>query len=336
MKKILMIGTGGTIASEMSASGLAPGLSSAQLLSFIPSIKNICDVDCIQICSLDSTNIGPEHWLLMADTVRKNYDKYDGFVISHGTDTMAYTSAALSYLIQNSPKPIIITGSQKPINSENTDSKINLEDSFLCAASGCFCGVQVVFNGKVIVGTHARKTKSKSFQAFSSIDYPYLGVINNGQLRLYMHRKYDNAYPTFFDKINPNVALMKLIPGVKADFLEYLLQKNDAVIIESFGVGGIPSLDGNDFYTVIKNGIENGKTVVVTTQVANEGSDLSVYDVGNRFKANLNILEPFDMTTETVVAKLMWILGQTSDPEQIKKMFYTTIGCDTLYNQSGI
>ena len=103
MKKILMIGTGGTIASEMTHEGLAPELNTQQLLEFIPDIGKLCHVDCLQVYNLDSTNIRPENWLGVVDTLRKNYDAYDGFVISHGTDTMAYTAAALSYLVQGSP-----------------------------------------------------------------------------------------------------------------------------------------------------------------------------------------------------------------------------------------
>ena len=145
MKRILMIGTGGTIASEMTPSGLTPELNSDQLLSFVPRIGELCRVDCIQLYSLDSTNIRPAHWLGVARTIQERYDDYDGFVISHGTDTMAYTAAALSYLVQGSPKPIILTGAQKPIWFDGTDSKRNLTDAFLYACRGCG-GVQIVFN----------------------------------------------------------------------------------------------------------------------------------------------------------------------------------------------
>ena len=131
MKNILMIGTGGTIASEMTPSGLTPELNSKQLLSFVPRIGELCHVDCIQLYSLDSTNIRPAHWLGVARIIQENYDRYDGFVIPHGTDTMAYTAAALSYLVQGSPKPIVLTGAQKPIWFDGTDSKRNLTDAFL-------------------------------------------------------------------------------------------------------------------------------------------------------------------------------------------------------------
>ena len=134
MKRILLIGTGGTIASEVTDSGLTPELTTEQLLAHIPAISAICQVDCVQLLNLDSTNITPEHWLEMARCIRDHYDDYDGFVLTHGTDTMAYTAAALSYLIQGSPKPIILTGAQKPIGFDSTDSKVNLTDALRCAS----------------------------------------------------------------------------------------------------------------------------------------------------------------------------------------------------------
>ena len=147
MKNILMIGTGGTIASEMTPEGLTPELNSKQLLSFVPKIGEMCHVDCIQVYSLDSTNLEPRHWLGVANAIRESYDRYDGFVISHGTDTMAYTAAALSYLVQGSSKPIVLTGAQKPIWFDGTDSKRNLTDAFFYACRGCG-GVQIVFNAR--------------------------------------------------------------------------------------------------------------------------------------------------------------------------------------------
>ena len=184
-KRILLIGTGGTIASEMGDNGLEPELTSSQLLRYVPDISGICVVDCIQLFSLDSTNIRPEHWLRIAKVVQECYEQYDGFVVSHGTDTMAYTAAGLSYLIQNSIKPIVLTGAQKPIGYETTDSKQNLRDAFTVAASELF-GVMLVFNGKIIMGTRARKTHSKSFEAFSSINYPIVGMVQDGRILRYI------------------------------------------------------------------------------------------------------------------------------------------------------
>lgn len=330
MKKLLMIGTGGTVASKATGEGLHPQLTLQEILDYIPGIFQFCEVDTLSLCNIDSTNMSPEIWVELARTIHHNYDNYDGFVICHGTDTMAYTAAALSYLIQSSPKPIVLTGAQRPIHVEVTDSKTNLYDSFLYAASEKASGVQIVFNGKVILGTRGRKTHSKSFQAFSSINYPYLAVIQDCHLIHYIAQDKDIT-PKFYHRLNPNVCLFKLIPGVSSDLLDYMFQKNDAVIIESFGVGGIPTLPDQSYFHVIRDWMDKGKTVVMTTQVPNEGSDMAVYRIGNELKNKANILEAYDMVTEAVVCKLMWILGQTNHPAEIEQLFYTTISNDILY-----
>jgi len=327
-QKILLIGTGGTIASEVGQNGLLPELTSNQLLLFLPDVSNHYSIDSIQPFNLDSTNITPQHWLILVKLIEENYDKYDGFVISHGTDTMAYTAAALSYLIQGSPKPIVLTGAQKPIVFDTTDSKINLQDAFLVAASG-MRGVLIVFNGKVILGTRARKTHSKSFEAFSSINYPIMGSIHDGKLICYLNLPYQKR-PTFYHEVYNGVSLLKLIPGTRSSIAEYMLQQSDALVIEGFGVGGIPSYANEDYFNVLASAIHQGKTVVITTQVANEGSDLSIYHVGTKIKHELPVLEAYDMTTEAVVSKLMWILGQTKDADKIRSLFYTPIANDVL------
>ena len=329
MKKVLLIGTGGTIASEVGSSGLAPELTTEDLLAHIPAISGICEVECIQLLSLDSTNMQPRHWLMMAACIKEHYEEYDGFVLTHGTDTMAYTAAALSYLVQESPKPIIFTGAQKPIGFDSTDSKINLLDAFRCATED-LPGVSIVFNNKVIPGTRAKKTRSKSFQAFSSINYPYLGVLRDGTLLRYI-RPECGERAVFYDTLNTKVALLKLTPGATREMADFLLERNDALIIESFGVGGLPEEGG--FYECLEQWMEQGRIVVLTTQVENEGSDLGVYHVGYRLKRDLRVLEAYDMTTEAVVAKLMWLLGQTMDRQEIERRFYTPVAKDILWEQ---
>ena len=330
MKKVLMLGTGGTIASGMTQSGLIPVLSTQELVEKVPEISDLCEVTCRQLFSIDSTNITPAHWLTIAEAIRESYDAFDGFVIAHGTDTMAYTAAALSYLIQGSPKPIILTGAQKPILFENTDSKANLTDAFRCAVSD-LCGVMIVFNGRVILGTRARKTRTTSLQAFSSINYPLLAVLQNGFLMEYI-RPACYGRPVFYDRLNERVGLLKMTPGADCGLLSYLLSRNDAVIIESYGVGGLPSYQGSGFFDVIRDAIRvGGKTIVMTTQVQNEGSNLAVYDVGFHLKNDLHLLEAYDMTTEAALAKLMWILGQTSRPDEIRRLFCTPVAYDMLY-----
>ena len=331
MKNILMIGTGGTIASEMTPGGLAPELSPAELIRYVPGISELCRVECLQLFNIDSTNMTPAHWVKTARAIAENYDKYDGFVICHGTDTMAYTAAALSYMVQLSKKPIILTGAQKPINFDNTDSKINLMDAFICACSPQMHGVNIVFNGKVILGTRARKTRSMSFQAFSSINYPEIATIQDGFIMQYIAQDYWER-PVFAKDLDTSVGLIKMIPGIDFELLEFLLERKDALIIESFGVGGLPSYNSNEFFDIItEKGIKKGKFIIMTTQVQNEGSNLAVYNVGHRLKGWSGVLEAYDMTTEAALAKIMWILAQTKDPGKAAEMFYRPVAHDILY-----
>lgn len=189
MKNILLIATGGTIASKKTSSGLIPSLTSEEILESVPEIEQMCNIDTIQLMNLDSTNINETHWLKIAKVVEDNYEKYDGFVICHGTDTLAYTASALSYLIQDSQKPIIITGSQKPIDLEVTDAKTNLLDSLLFASYEYSYGVNIVFGGKVIPGTRGKKVKTKSYNAFRSINFPYIATIKDGKIIHYIEGK---------------------------------------------------------------------------------------------------------------------------------------------------
>ena len=324
-----MIGTGGTIASEMTPEGLAPDLSPAQLLQSVPAISRICLVDCVSVFSEDSTNITPAHWIEVARAVRERYDDYDGFVISHGTDTMAYTAAALSYLIQNSPKPVILTGAQRPIYFDSTDSKTNLTDAFVCACSDQLSGVCITFNGRVIIGTRARKTCSKSFAAFSSINYPDLAILQDHRLMCYIP-KAESGDVRFFARLDESVGLLKLVPGMDPEFMRFALERKDALIVECFGVGGLPAYPDNAFFDIVEEYTARGKFIVMTTQVQNEGSDLSVYSVGNRLKRNEKVLEAFDMTSEAAFTKMMWILGQTRQAEAVKQLFYTPVAHDIL------
>ena len=191
--------------------------------------------------------------------------------------------------------------------------------------------VQIVFNGKVILGTRARKTCSKSFQAFSSVNYPDLAVVQDEHLLQYM-RCACYPRPVFYDTLDDNVGLLKLIPGTPSAVLEFMLERFDGLVIESFGVGGLPEYEGDDsYYDVIRRGVERGKLVVMTTQVPNEGSNLAVYHVGGRLKSTLHLLEAYDMTTEAAVAKLMWIMGQSRDFRRAEELFYRPVARDILY-----
>lgn len=325
MKKILLIATGGTIASLKTEGGLIPGLTPAELLSYVPDAASFCQTDTVQPMNLDSTNITPENWLLLADVIEENYDRYDGFVICHGTDTLAYTAAALSYLIQHTRKPIVLTGAQKPIDREDTDARVNLLDSLRYACAGD-SGVCIVFGGHVIAGTRARKTRSKSYNAFTSINFPDLASIHDGKVIRYIPCA-ETGEPRFTHRLNTRIVLLKLIPGLPAGAFAAAGDLCDGLIIESYGVGGIPDLYLEELDRLVKA----GKTVIMATQVPQEGSDLSVYQVGKLVKDRYRLLETYDMTLESTVTKLMWALGQTSDPERVRELFSTTVNYDLLF-----
>lgn len=330
MKKILMIATGGTIASKETENGLTPAMTGEELAASVPGIKDKCEITVMQLMNIDSTNMRPRLWQLMSDTIIEHYNDYDGFVILHGTDTMAYTAAALSYLIQDSPKPIVLTGSQKPMGNPYTDAKINLYQSILYVLDDHSCDVTVVFNGKAIAGTRARKQRTRSFAAFESMNFPVLALIHDDKiLRYFRDREPSMDDLKTYHNLNDRVFVLKLTPEVKADIFHLLSSHYDAIILETFGIGGIPEYD-DSFEKAIFDWVNSGKTLAVTTQVPEEGCDMEVYKVGKKYSEHPGILQAGDMTTESIVAKLMWILGQTNDQKEIRKMFYQTINHDRL------
>ena len=329
MKKILLLTTGGTITATETGSGLGPGVGSADLLSFVPEVSGFCAVTTQEILNIDSSNIQPENWLLISRTIKEAYDHFDGFVIAHGTDTMAYTASALSYLIQNPAKPIVLTGAQKPISQASSDARRNVINSFWFAAQSSSGGVYLCFDGKVFVGTRTSKVKTKSYDAFESINYPVAAYVHYRQPIPRIHlRSEAQSEVQFFDEIDPRVFLLKLIPGMEPDVLEYVGKRYNAIVIESYGLGGVPFADKRNFLQQVERLAACGKILAVATQVKTEGSDLSVYEVGIRTLQRVPLLQSMDMTVEAVVTKLMWILGRTKVFTEVRDLFYTSINED--------
>lgn len=332
MKKILLIATGGTIASKYTENGLSPQITADELLSYVPNASTFCSIDTMQPFSLDSTNVNSTHWISLAGLIEQKYEYYDGFVVCHGTDTMAYTAAALSYLVQNNRKPVVITGSQKPIDLAITDAKSNLLDSLRFVSHPRAHGVSIVFGGKVIAGTRAKKEFSKSYNAFSSINYPDIASIHDEKIIFYIDDKDQSTKPLqFYHNMNERIFLLKLIPGIDGKVLDVLYESYDALIMESFGVGGLPNYGDDSFLEALKQWISGGKLVTMATQVTHEGSDMAVYQVGKIIKERFQVLESYDMTLEASVTKMMWALGQTKDVDKCRKLFYTTINHDLLF-----
>ena len=313
--------------------GLKPVLTSEELLAHLPELNELCCPDTLALCSIDSTDLGPEHWLMMAKAVQENYALYDGFIICHGTDTLAYSAAALSYLIQNADKPVILTGAQQPISNEITDAKKNLRDSVICALDPGSRGVMVVFGGHVIAGTRAKKNKTISYDAFASVNFPALALVQGDRLVRYVPSPWPTGPVEFGRSLSPRVFLLKLTPGLSPDLIPDIFRLYDCVIVESFGVGGIPQRLMAVSYTHLRAHETVLKVLILTTQVTYEGSDVGIYEVGKRVKNRFRFLEAHDMTIEAVVTKIMWLLAQDCDSfDQLQQRFYRQVNFDTFYH----
>ena len=332
-KKILFITTGGTIASVRTPQGLRPVLSSEELLAHMPALAQLCQPDTLALCSIDSTDMSPALWLDMARAIEQNYSRYDGFILCHGTDTLAYTAAALSYLVQNAGKPIILTGAQQPISGEITAAKKNLWDSVLCALDPGSRGVMVVFGGFVIAGTRAKKNKTISYDAFASVNFPHLAQVQGDRLVRYIETPPPAGPVQFSHGLDDKVFLLRLTPGMGPGLLGEIFRLYDCVIVESFGAGGLPQSLMEGFARCLGRYEETRKVLILTTQVTYEGSDAGIYEVGRRVKDRFDFLEAHDMPIEAAVTKSMWLLSQPcASFAELQRRFYQRINFDTFFH----
>lgn len=328
-KKILIIATGGTIASSDEGSGLAPHYNVDDLLSFVRSAKKRCNIDGKMIMNIDSSNMTPNCWVTIAKTVYDTYNDYDGFVITHGTDTMAYTSAALTYMLQGLNKPVVVTGSQYPIAQEFTDAMQNLNDAIHFACEN-IAGVFLVFNGMLISGPRAMKIKTRSYDAFESVNFPCIAEIQHDRIQ-YKRFVIDKFRPkdsklVFHPEVDDSVIIVKLFPGINPKIFDFILENYRGVIIESFGIGGIP-FENVNIASKVCDMIQAGMSVVMTTQCLEEGVDFDVYEVGKKIPKD-GLIYINDMNTEAALAKLICALGRFDKVVDIKKMVET----DTQYD----
>jgi len=268
---------------------------------------------------------------MMARAIQENYALYDGFIICHGTDTLAYSAAALSYLIQNADKPIILTGAQQPISNEITDAKKNLRDSVICALDPGSRGVMVVFGGHVIAGTRAKRTRPSATTPLPRSTSRSWHWCRVDRLVRYEPSPWPTGPVEFGRAMNPRVFLLKLIPGMDPGLIPEIFRLYDCVIVESFGVGGIPQQLMDAFAEGLGHYEQTHKVLILTTQVTYEGSDVGVYEVGKRVKNRFRFLEAHDMTIEAVVTKSMWLLAQNCDSfDQLQQRFYRQVNFDYL------
>ena len=312
MKRILMLGTGGTIACVPSADGLVPALDGPAMIRLVPELEEVCAIETKQILNLDSSNLSPEHWQIIAKAIAANYENYDGFVITHGTDTMAYTAAALSQVLHNCQKPVALTGAQLPIQAEGSDAPNNIYHAFLAATSP-LKGVALVFGDLVIHGAHAKKLYTQNFNGFASINREPLATISHNHLFWQKGALQGGGYGEGEFSINTQletkIAVVKIIPGATPDILDYYVKKGyKGLIIEGFGAGGVPNGD-NNWLPKLEQVLKQGLQVVCTTQCLYDGVHLDTYPMGilaERLGARSAGLD----TIETALIKLMQELAQ--------------------------
>lgn len=341
MRKILILTTGGTIASKQTKDGLVPGDIGGLLQEKLAMFSGDYSVDIRMVFAKDSSNIVPGDWDMVAAAIREGLPEYDGIVILHGTDTMSYSAAMLSYLFIGVDKPVVITGSQLPLTEKNSDGTANLRDAVVTAGDGRLKGVFVVFHDKIMKGTRTYKRSSVNPDAYISCNYPYVGVIKDH--RVYLTEEYaemqrrENSGEAVRKReellvqmkedgtgvrTDERIFLLKMVPGFHPGLLDYLAQENyQGIVIEGFGLGGIPMADQN-LTEKLQRLIGKKIPVVMATQCVYDGVNMDTYEVG--VTANrLGIISAFDMTSEAVYTKLMWILSMTRDFSLIKKALET-------------
>ena len=321
-KHILLLTTGGTIASLPGGEGLEPQRSGVMERE-LEQLRTYYRITVKDVMCLDSSNIRPEEWQELARQIYSLRGGYDGIVVSHGTDTMAYTASAVTVMLPGIDLPVVFTGSQLPLADMLSDGPDNLRTAFAMAASG-IPGVFLAFDRKVMRGCRAVKVRASGFSAFKSINATYSAQVSNLGLTVNPQALPPKNGPArLWDKLCQDVFLLKLTPGLSPRIFDALVDMGyRGIVIEAFGLGGVNVL--HQGLQGIRRAVDAGISVVVTTQCLYDSANLEVYQVGNKL-LELGVIQGRDMTSEAAMTKLMWALGQNMSPAEIRKFFATNL-----------
>ena len=317
-KNLLLLTTGGTIASMPGTDGLEPHRSGVMERE-IDQLRTYYDITVRDVMCLDSSNIRPEEWQFIARSIYEMRGDFDGIVVSHGTDTMAYTASAVTFMLPDIDIPVVFTGSQLPLADMLSDGPDNLRTAFAMAASEK-PGIFLAFDRKVMLGCRAVKVRATDFSAFESVNARYAAQITGLGLRVNEQVIPKVKGPArLMDQISSDVFLLKLTPGLSPKIFDALVGMGyKGVVVEAFGLGGVNVL--NEGLSGIRAAMDAGMSVVITTQCLYDSSDLKVYQVGNKL-LELGVIQGRDMTTEAAMTKLMWAIGQGMSQKEIRKLF---------------
>ncbi len=327
--KVLIIYTGGTIGMiKDSVTGALLNVDFNLISHHVPEIDRLnIEIDSVSFLNpVDSSEIQPKHWIEIAETIDQNYEHYQGFVVLHGSDTMAFTAAALSFMMEGLQKPVILTGSQLPIGIIRTDGKENLITALEIAAAtndegkALVSEVAVYFDYKLLRGNRCTKDSAEHFEAFRSPNYPELA--SAGVHLQYFHEEMYRPETTDFSfqsELNARVGLVKLYPGIPFELYQHIFNRatTDAVVLETFGAGNAPR--NQVMYDAIASFINEGGIVLNITQCSSGSVEQGKYDTSSEFN-KLGVLSGGDMTTEAALTKLMVFVDQKAPSEAKDKI----------------
>ncbi|HZX20721.1 MAG TPA: asparaginase [archaeon] len=320
--KVLIIGTGGTISAKLKNGIYNYGeITQEDVINLIPDVRKHVDIETTNIFRMDSSDMTPENWITLANAIYHKMQDYDGIVITIGMDTLHYADTAISFLIQNNNIPIVFTSALYDMGQLNTDAKRNMRNAITVAGFSDIAETVLVFNSNIFRATRTKKINASEFNAFKEASELPLGKIEEFIKFNKPYQKRSKKKAKLYTSLETDIALIKVYPGFDGNRIKQMVDLDvKGIVLEGFGLGNIPVFD-NNMKEAIKYANKKNIPIVITS-----GSFMGKYwrelykpDIGNRLKG-MDTIPAYDMLPETAYVKLMWVLAQTRDFEQVKKM----------------